>query len=735
MKQVIQSFKTGQTRVADVPPPSLRSQGILVRTGASLVSAGTERMVVNFAEKNVVQKAQARPDLVRQVIEKVRTDGLLTTLDSVRNRMDQPLPLGYSSAGIVLQAGNEALNFQPGERVACAGGGFAGHAEVAYVPRTLAVKLPDTVLLEEGCFATIGAIALQGIRQSEVVLGCNVAVIGLGLLGQLTVQMLKAAGCRVFGVDTDPQRVALAEKSGADAAHVNDLAVAEGQSFTSNRDFDAILITADTESHGPVHLAGQLARSRAIVVAVGAVGMQIDRKLYYEKELDFRLSRSYGPGRYDPDYEEKGNDYPYPYVRWTEQRNMEAFVQLVAEDKLHLGHLITHRFPIEQANEAYDLITGKTREPFLGVVLTYGENRSFPQIVEVAPEHDRNPRSDPVKIGVLGAGNFANATLLPVLKKIRGLELVAIASAGGLTARGAAERFGFRYCATDPDEILRDDRINTVAVLTRHDLHGQQVMAALKAGKHVYVEKPLCLTNDELDAIVQAYEQAAELPNPPALLVGYNRRFAPFVMELREHLRNVIEPLMINYRINAGFIPPNHWVHDLTVGGGRLLGEGCHFVDLAIFLAGSQPQQVTTRALPDAGRYAQDNFLITIEFANGSIAAITYLANGDKAFGKELLEVFGGGLSARLDNFRNLTIRRGSTKIVRKAWLRQDKGYKAEWEAFLKHLTGKAPAPISWTEIIRSTEATFAAWRSLTTGAPVLLNPERSEIASPIPAS
>lgn len=721
MKQVIQSFRTGETRVADVPAPSLRSRGIIIRTCASLVSAGTERMVVNFAEKNLVQKAQARPDLVRQVMDKVATDGLLSTLDGVRNRMDQPLPLGYSSAGVVVSVGSDAPAFRIGDRVACAGGGFAGHAEVSYIPRNLAVQLPEAIPFEEGCFATIGAIALQGIRQAEVVLGCNVAVIGLGLLGQLTVQMLKAAGCRVFGVDMNPQRVALALESGADSACVNDAAVAEGQTLTANRGFDAVLITADTESSGPVQLAGELARSRAIVVAVGAVGMQIERKLYYDKELDFRLSRSYGPGRYDADYEEKGNDYPYDYVRWTEQRNMEAFLQLLAERKLNLTHLITHRFPIEEANSAYELITGKAGEPFLGVVLTYSATPELRQVAQVRAVDAPGRKADGVKLGVLGAGNFANATLLPVLKELPGLELVGIASGGGLTARAAADRFGFAYCTTDADELLADARVNTVAVLTRHDLHARQVIAALKAGKHVYVEKPLCLTREELEQIAQTTDEVAQHSNPPALLVGYNRRFAPFIIELREHLAKVAEPLMIHYRVNAGFIPPSHWIHDVAIGGGRLLGEGCHFIDLAMFLAASEPQRVSTVALPDGGRYARDNFVVTLEFANGSIATITYVANGHKAFGKELIEVFGGGLAARLENFRTLVIRRDSTKISRKARLRQDKGYRNEWQAFVEHLQGKAPAPISLAETLRSTEATLAAWQSLESGEPVTI--------------
>lgn len=718
MRQVVQTFKTGETQVAEVPAPGLRARGILIRTCASLVSAGTERMVVNFAEKNLLQKAQARPDLVRQVLDKIQTEGLLTTIESVRNRMDQPLPLGYSSAGVVTAVGADGGSFQLGERVACAGGGFAGHAEVSYIPRNLAVKLPDNVSFEHGCFATVGAIALQGVRQAEVVVGHNVAVIGLGLLGQITMQILKAAGCRVFGIDLNAQRVALATEMGADFACANAFAVANAQAFTAGRGFDAILITADTESNGPVELAGTLARSRAIVVAVGAVGMHIPRKVYYEKELDFRLSRSYGPGRYDLEYEEKGNDYPYDYVRWTEQRNMEAFVQLGADEKIQLEALITHRFPIEHAPRAYQLITGKTGESFLGVVLTYPEQPDRSRRVEVRPPVAvRVEKTGRVRLGVLGAGNFANATLLPVLKKMENVELGGIASGGGLTARATADRFGFFYCTTDAAEIFADPALNAVAILTRHSFHALQAIAALNAGKHVFVEKPLCLTSDELGSIVTAYYGQTE---KRAVMVGFNRRFAPFVMELKEHLQNVKEPLMINYRVNAGFILPGHWVHDLTQGGGRLLGEACHFIDLMIHLAGSEPERVTTRSLPDTGRYVQDNLLITLEFANGSIGNLTYIANGDKGFGKELIEVFGGGLAARIDNYRTLLIRGGGAKVRRVARLRQDKGYYGEWQAFVSHISGDAPEPISFPEIVRSTQATLAAYESLRSGTTIV---------------
>ncbi|HEV2914544.1 MAG TPA: bi-domain-containing oxidoreductase [Pyrinomonadaceae bacterium] len=731
MKQVVQNFKSGELLIAEVPTPTLRAGGILVHTRASLVSAGTERMVVDFAEKNIIQKARARPDLVRQVLDKAQREGILTTIDSVRNRLDQPLPLGYSSAGTVVAVGKEAGPFQVGDRVACAGGGYAGHAEVAYIPRNLAVKLAENVSFEAGAFTTIGAVALQGIRQSEVVLGHQVAVIGLGLLGQLTVQMLKAAGCRVFGIDLNAQRVALALEMGADRACTNASAVSNAQLFTANRGFDAVLITADTESSEPVRLAGEIARNRGIVVAVGAVGMHIPRKVYYEKELDFRLSRSYGPGRYDPDYEEKGRDYPYGYVRWTEQRNMEAFAQLLAEGKLNIEPLITHRFAVRDAIGAYDVITGKTNEPFLGVLLNYPETPQEGKIILGDLQAGTSRKSTDghltkVGIGVLGAGNFANATLLPALKGIEHVKLIGIASASGLSAQSTASRFKFDYCAPDFEAILSDPDINTVAVLTRHHLHARQVIQALKSGKNVFVEKPLCLTEEELHEIIAAYREAInraafQKAGAPALMVGFNRRFAPFILELKQYLRDTGEPLMLNYRVNAGYIPPEHWIQDPLQGGGRLLGEGCHFIDLLIDLAGSWPRRVTTHVMPDGGRYSQDNLSITLDFDNGSLATITYVANGNKSFSKEGLEVFGGGLSARLDDYRSLLIRTGSKKIERTARLRQDKGHRAEWQAFVNHLTGKGPAPISFEAMVRSTQATLAARHSVEIGEPVVL--------------
>lgn len=730
MKQVLQSFKTGELKVQELPAPSLRPRGILVQTRASLISAGTERMVLDFAEKNLLQKAKARPDLVRQVVDKVRREGLLPTMEAVQNRLDQSLPLGYSSAGTVIAAGAEAGDFQVGDRVACAGGGYASHAEIVYVPRNLAVKLPEAVTFEAASFVTLGAIALQGVRQSEAALGENVAVIGLGLLGQLTLQLLRAAGCRVFGIDLDPGRVQRALEIGADAAVLNASAVEQGTSFTGGRGFDRVLITADTQSDEPVTMAGELARDRGVVVAVGSVGLEVPRKLYYEKELDLRLSRSYGPGRYDAEYEEKGNDYPYGYVRWTEQRNMQAVVDLLAAGKLSVESLITHRFAIEEAMRAYEVVTGKSGAAFLGVVLTYPEALNYERTIWLPRDKSkaatisslgRGAAIDCVTLGVLGAGNFANATLLPSIKGMEQLELVGIASANGVSSRAAAERFGFRYCSTDAAQILHDDAINTVAILTRHDRHAPQAIAALEAGKNVFVEKPLALSLQDLGLLEAAYELATEkaastATSAPLLMVGFNRRFAPLVIELKEQVSKISEPLLINMRVNAGFLPSNHWLHDPAEGGGRLLGEGCHFLDLLLHFAAASPARITTLSLPAAGGYSHDNFVVTVEFANGSIGTVTYASNGDKRFGKELIEIFGGGLAARLDDYHHLIIHHGAKRIERSARLRADKGHRAEWQAIIAHLATGAKTPIAASELFLSTRMTLAAQQSLLAG-------------------
>ena len=735
MKQLVQNVRTGEALVWDVPVPQVGRGQVLVAVAASLVSVGTERMVVDFAEKNALQKARARPDLVRQVVEKASREGILSTWESVQNRLEQPMALGYSCAGTVIEVGSDVAAIRPGDRVACAGGGYAMHAEVVAVPQNLVVRLPDGVSFETGAFATVGAIALQGIRLSELHLGEVAAVIGLGLLGQLTVQLLKAAGCMVLGMDIQPARAELALQMGAHGVATS----AEGleqlcREQSGGQGADAVLITADTKSNGPVASAGEIARKKGIVVAVGAVGMQIPRKVYYEKELDFRISSSYGPGRYDPTYEEEGVDYPYAYVRWTENRNMQAFVQQASVGSVQTEPLVTHRFAIADAPQAYELITGKTEQPFLGVLLTYPE---APAAISAAQRRVQNtpgraptvvqlavgaaPSLDRVRLGMLGAGNFATATLLPAVLGLRDLELVGVSSGKGISAKSAADRFKFNYCTTDNRQLLEDPAINTLAILTRHNQHAAQVLDGLNAGKHVFVEKPLCLTLDELNAIAA---RRAELgPQAPYLMVGFNRRFAPLVVALRKQLRTISEPLLINMRANAGFIPASHWTQG-PEGGGRLLGEGCHFIDLAIHLAGAQVLEVNTIALPDQGKYCQDNLLITLRFANGSLATVTYVANGDRALGKELVELFGGGLAARMDDYRTLTVRQGSKSDNRTARLRQDKGHAGEWEALVGFLRGQVAAPMEFSAIHHSTLVTLAAQASLVAEHPVQIRGE-----------
>jgi predicted dehydrogenase len=735
MKQVLQNLKSGETLVVDVPVPTPQEGEALVRTAASLVSAGTERMVVEFAGKSLVGKARSRPDLLRQVIDKARREGVLTTLEAAFGRLDQPMALGYSSAGTVAALGDGQFELRIGQRVACAGGGYAVHAEYACVPRNLLAALPDGVDFDSAAFTTLGAIALHGFRLARVQLGERVAVIGLGLLGLLAVEIAKAAGCRVFGVDLDPVRVALAETLGAQAVE-RENAIEAAQSFSRGLGCDAVLICADTPSADPVELAGAIARERARVIAVGAVGLSLPRKVYYEKELLFLNSRSYGPGRYDPAYEEGGQDYPIGYVRWTEGRNLEAFVDLLAEGRVDVKPLITHRFAIEQAPQAYELITGKSKEPFLGVLLTYPQADSDQQAG--GQSFQRETRSKEavypldqsrtiatgaaerkVKVGVLGAGNFALAVMLPAMKRVSGLELVGIASASGMNARHAAGRYGFRYASGDERQVLEDSQIEVVAVLTRHNLHARQAIAALEAGKHVFCEKPLALNGEELDAIRQALLAGQSKPDAPLLAVGFNRRFAPLAQKLKEFLDERGEPLYAHYRVNAGYIPLNHWTHDPEQGGGRIVGEGCHFIDLLTCLVGAAPVEVSASGLPDGGRYRDDNVALTFVFPDGSLGIVSYLANGDKAFPKERVEAFSGGRVAVLEDYRTLELTfHGKRKSVRSR-LRQDKGHRAEWEAFSAAIRSAGPPTIPYDQVFGVMEATFAAVEALRTGVAV----------------
>jgi predicted dehydrogenase/threonine dehydrogenase-like Zn-dependent dehydrogenase len=733
MKQLLQDLKTGNTYVEDIPIPTPQEGQALVRNTVSLVSAGTERMLVEFAEKSLLGKARSRPDLVRQVIDKARREGLLTTIEAAFNRLDQPMKLGYSSAGIITALGENMPGYKVGQRVACAGGGYATHAEYICVPKNLITPIPDHVDFDSAAFATLGAIALHGFRLAETQLGDKIAIIGLGLLGLLTVGIAKAAGCQVFGVDLDPQRVALANKIGATAVE-RQYAENSINSFTKGNGFDSIFICADTSSSDPIELAGAIARDRAKIIAIGAVGLNIPRKIYYEKELSFINSRSYGPGRYDPKYEEAGMDYPIGYVRWTEGRNLGAVIELIADGAIDISQLVTHRFPISDAPSAYDLITGKTQEKFLGVLITYPdqepsltasyhEKQEVKSLQEMIKIPDIN-QPEEIRLGVLGAGNFATAMMLPAVRKIPDISLIGIASSSGMSAHYAAKKFGFQSAESDSQRIIEDERINTVAILTRHHNHKDQLLSALSHGKNVFCEKPLAINREDLNEIEEVFinnvmfeDSSKQKPNQknlkPYLTIGFNRRFAPLSIRLKSFLKMRSEPLIAHYRVNAGYIPLNHWLHDPNQGGGRIIGEGCHFIDYLTFLVGEPPLSVHAMALPDNGYYKEDNLVMLFRFPDSSIGTVSYLANGDKSFSKEMVEVFFGGNIAVLNDFRSLELIQDGKRKKYRSTLRQDKGHKAIWEAFSRSIIKATLPPIPYKDIFSVTRASIAAIESM----------------------
>lgn len=730
MKQLVQSVRTGEVWLADVPPPQLVPGSVLVRNLASVLSAGTERKLAEFSGKNILQKAAARPDLVRQVIDKARREGLTSAFEAVQSRLNEPAPLGYSSAGIVLEVGAGVSGILPGDPVACAGYGYACHAEAVSVPHSLVAKIPrqrhehsgPEVRFEEAAFTTLGAIALHGIRIADVRVGDFVAVLGLGVVGQLTVQLLDAAGCRVLAFDPDCARSALAQKLGAECAATSTPQF-KSLCAIAGHGVDAVIITADTASNEPVQLAGEIARDRATVVAVGAVRLTIPRKLYYEKELDFRISRSYGPGRYDPDYEDKGLSYPVGYVPWTQTRNMEAFLNLLAGGKLDVQPLITHRFSIMDGVQAYDLIGWRAGQPYLGVVLTYSKERSLDPRIELASEHLRPTATRPerLKIGVLGAGSFASRILLPAIKTLDSVELLGICSRSGQRAQSAGTKFGFAYATSSEAQLLADQNINVMVVATPHHLHARQVVAALDAGKHVFCEKPLCLSEEELTEILGVWQSG----RGASLMVGYNRRFSPMARALKDFVAGSGEPMMMSYRVNAGPIPRNHWIQDPERGGGRIIGEVCHFFDFMTYVAGALPVRVSSQMLPNGSKYSDDNLAVTLQFSDGSIGSVTYIANGDKSLAKERFEVFTAGKSAVLDDFRRLELRQNGGVKLHRALLRQDKGHRGEWQAFVSSIIHNTRVLISPSEITATSLASFAAVKSARCGEPVPLALER----------
>jgi predicted dehydrogenase/threonine dehydrogenase-like Zn-dependent dehydrogenase len=720
MKQVAQSIGDGRIQVLEVPPPALRPHGVVVHTAWSLISAGTERAKLDLGQKSLVGKARSRPDQVAQVVAKVRRDGLLATYRTVKTRLGELNPIGYSCAGVVTAVGELAGGFKVGDRVACGGGDFASHAEVVYVPGTLAVTVPDAVGLDEAAFATVGAVALQGVRQSGVVLGERVAVIGLGLLGQLTAQLLRAAGCEVAGMDPDASRCALAAGLGASCVtHAQeDTAARELMAATDGQGFDAVILTAGTKESGPVRLAGKIARDRGTVVVVGDVSMDIPRLPFYEKELTLKLSRSYGPGRYDPMYEELALDYPLGYVRWTEQRNMAEFLRLVAEQRVDVKSLITQRYSVDDAPAAYELLSDRVSGA-LGVLLGYPQApaRAMPDVV-VGASSIRAPSTvaadDKVGVSLLGAGNFATATLLPALSADPRFVRRGVYTLSGLSARDVTDRHRFAYCAESADAVLADALTDAVVIATRHGSHADLAQKALRAGKAVFVEKPLALSEPELAAVVKAQRETSG-----RLTVGFNRRFSPLTRLAVEQLSHRSSPATILVRVNAGAIPPEHWIQRLEEGGGRIVGEVCHFVDLASCLAAAHPTSVyavsADRAKPAA---LTDSLSITLSFTDGSVATIVYASTGDTAYPKERVEVFCEGKMVIIDDFKTITTVHGGRAHADKL-RRPDKGHAAEMAAFLDMAQGREVTTLTFGDCVASTAATLKVIESLTTGAPV----------------
>jgi polar amino acid transport system substrate-binding protein len=713
MLQAIQYQKTGELSVKELPAPELKPGMVIVRTSASLISAGTERTSVETAKASMLQKARSRPDLVKQVLDMAKKEGAMATWEKVRTRLDSYKALGYSAAGVVIASSVD--EFAPGDRVACAGAGYASHAEVIAVPKNLVIKVPEEVTLDEACFTTLGAIAMQGVRQAKVSLGESVAVIGLGLLGQLTVQLLKASGCRVIGLDINERQFALAREFGADAVTTSSGGAASViESFTRGLGADAVIITASTGSNEPMELALKAARKKGRVVVVGAVGMNLPRSPFYEKELEVTIACSYGPGRYDPSYEEDGHDYPVAWVRWTERRNMESVIDLIAAGKLNVKRMITHRIPIAEAERAYDLITGKINEPYIGIVLNYPDRGETALLRSVKVGNGASNGAANLGIGFVGAGNFAQSFLLPNAKK-SGARLVAVATSTSVNAHSVAEKFGFSEATTDASALIADKGIDSVFIATRHDTHGEFVAKALEAGKQVFVEKPLAISREELQTIRGIVEAKND-----RVMVGFNRRFSASVRAVKGNFAGVGEPLVMLYRVNAGFIPLESWVQAESQGG-RIIGEGCHFIDTMQFLTDARPVSVYAAAI--GSRNAQvrnaDSVSITVRFSDGSVGTLLYLANGDGAISKEYLEVHGGGRSAIMDNFRQVTLARGRKTKVEK--FDGDKGHAEEVQQTLAAMKNHTAMPISFQSLYDTTLVTLAAMESLATGEAVAL--------------
>ena len=690
MKQILQSLKTGKTEVTEVPIPSLHQGELLVQTSKSLISAGTEKMLVEFGRAGWLEKAKQQPDKVKLILDKIKTDGLSPTLESVFAKLEQPLPMGYCNAGRIVKVGNNAKGFREGERVVSNG----KHAEFVSVPPLLCAKVPDSVTDEEASFTVLGSVALQGIRLAKPTLGECVVVMGTGLIGLLSIQLLRAHGCRVLAIDFIESRLKMASEFGAEVLNISEVndPIEAVRNFSRGHGADAVLITVSSKSNQPIEQAAKMCRKRGRIILVGVTGLELSRADFYEKELTFQVSCSYGPGRYDPSYEEKGNDYPIGFVRWTEQRNFEAVLDMMSEKKLNVNPLISHKFSIEEAEHAYDLIFSS--DPSLGVLLEY-KNQNFSKEEKIV-SFPAKKKIDAGNLGVsfIGSGNYASKLLIPAFSAT-GVNLVSLASKNGVSGTFNGKRFGFRETTTDVEALLNDKRSNVVVIASRHDSHAGYAKMALDAGKHVFVEKPLCLTHEELLELEESYESLKKGGIVPLLMVGFNRRFAPQVLKIKQLLSSTQEPKSFILTVNAGQIPSDHWLQDRKVGGGRILGEACHFIDLLRFLCGFEIKSWNRIGMTSKN---EDTVSIHLEFEDGSIGCINYFSNGSKSFPKERLDVFSSGRVLQLDNFRKLKGWGWSNFKKWNLW-KQDKGQKACASTFINAIRNREPSPIPIEEI------------------------------------
>jgi predicted dehydrogenase/NADPH:quinone reductase-like Zn-dependent oxidoreductase len=709
VRALLEDMKSGEVATHDVPAPELQAGGILVRTAFSAISSGTEKASVEVGRKSLLGKALARPDLVKQVLDYARSNGVKAAHQKVQARLGQFSALGYSCSGLVLEAAAGVNGFQPGDRVACAGSGYASHCEINFVPANLAVRVPDNVDLESASLTTIGAIAVQGVRQANATFGETVAVIGVGLVGVLAIQVLRAAGCRVVAIDVSSERAAKAVSLGAHlGVCTSDTGLESTVAAFSRYGVDAALITAATKSAEPLELAAKLLRDRGRISVIGDVGMGVSRANMYKKEISLSMSRSYGPGRYDPRYEEGGQDYPIGFVRWTEKRNMEAFLDLLSSGALQVKPLLAHQFPVEEGGKAYASVEAGA---YTGIIDYHALGNVRPSAKPSSAHAVQPAPKDKLRVGCIGAGGFARGIIFPHLRASGGVMLESVATSTGAAAASARTGFGFTL-AESPSELLANPNLDAVFILTRHSSHAAYVEGALNRGKFVFVEKPLAVNREQLETVQTAYARSLAENRSSFLMVGFNRRFSPLTERLKSFFANRIEPMLVHIRCNAGFIPRSSWVQD-PENGGRIVGELCHFVDWARAVVGCPMLTITATALPDAGRYTRDNVTVIIGFKDGSVANLLYVANGDRAVGKEYFEVFCGGSIGRIDDFKTLYLSRdGKTETLKAG---QDKGHRRELELTVEAMKHGKDAPIPFEELIEVTEATFAVEEAIRT--------------------